>query len=410
MFLFLKLAFNNIIKNRRTTFTVLIAVFISVLAMEFTIGYVDGFKLKLINEALEAGGHMKIYNAEYYNNLDFAPVEKNIAWSAGLEKKLASAAGAKSIRPEINFGAIANSEYASQETMVQGIDYSRRNFTYERKKKSVIQGHFIENDKDVLVGVKMAQLLKLKPGDSLILMGMDQYGGINAVEGTVAGIFRNYNPNEEEGLVVCALPFAQKLLALQGEVTEIFVNIGDPFIAETAAKNIQAVLGTGMAVIPWQKGQEMIKYALDSMDIATIIMAALILFVAGLGIINSFLMNTMGRLPEFGVMRAMGISRRQLFMLITTESFIQGVLGTIAGLIPGIIIVYYFQLHPINYEAMGKMLGSYTGLDAMIGTALNANGVIVTSVTGILISVLASVYPAMVAINKKPVDILRVLE
>jgi ABC-type lipoprotein release transport system permease subunit len=165
-----------------------------------------------------------------------------------------------------------------------------------------------------------------------------------------------------------------------------------------------------MAVIPWQKGQEMIKYALDSMDIATIIMAALILFVAGLGIINSFLMNTMGRLPEFGVMRAMGISRRQLFMLITTESFIQGVLGTIAGLIPGIIIVYYFQLHPISYEAMGEMLGSYTGLDAMIGTALNANGVIVTSVTGILISVLASVYPAMAAINKKPVDILRVLE
>ncbi len=410
MFFFLRLALGNIFKNGRNTLTILIAVFISVFAMEFTYGYMDGFKLKIINEALSAIGHVKIYNAGYYNNLDFAPVEENVEWNKKSEEKILSMPGVVSVRPEINFGAMANSEYSNQETLVRALDPEAAGGQYEKLKKTVVQGNFIKKPGDLVIGIKMAALLKLKIGDSLILLTMDQYGSINAVEGRVSGFFRNYNPPEEEGLVICALPLAQKLLAMEGRVTEIMINIKDPFSAEHASADMQKALQEGVICVPWNKEQPMIKYMIESMDIAVYIMASIIVFVAGLGIINSFLMNVMSRLPEFGVLRAMGLGKSQLFMMIMAESFLEGVIGTIAGLIPAIALVYYFQINPINYEAMGDMMSSFKGLDSLIGTALTPGGVIVTAVTGILISVLASLYPAITAVSKKPVDILRVLE
>ena len=59
---------------------------------------------------------------------------------------------------------------------------------------------------------------------------------------------------------------------------------------------------------------------------------------------------------------------------------------------------------------MGDMMESMGGIDALIGTALVPSSYITVFVTGVLISVLASLYPAFSAARKKTVDILRVLE
>lgn len=410
MFLFLKMAFGNIFKNTHSSVTIMIAVFISVFAMEFTLGYMDGFKMKLIDEALSVSGNIRVYNTDYYNDLDFAPMDLNIADDEKLNNALNAFPGILSVRKEINFGVMASTEETNQESMVQAIDYRIKSDIYDNRRKEIKEGRFIENDGEVVIGVKMAKILKAKIGDKIVMLSMDQYGSINAVEGEVCGIFRNFNPTEEEGLILCSLGLAQKLLSIQGAVTEVIVNVEDPFAAETAAKALMEKLPPGLTAVPWQIGQPILNLALSTMDAGIYIIAFIILFVAGLGIINSFLMNIMGRLPEFGVLRAMGVSRPQLFVMIIFESFLLGVIGTIAGLIPGVSLVYYFQVYPISYEAMGSMMDSFGGINTQIGTALTLSGVVAVVMTGILISVAASVYPAFMAINKKPVDILRVLE
>jgi putative ABC transport system permease protein len=85
----------------------------------------------------------------------------------------------------------------------------------------------------------------------------------------------------------------------------------------------------------------MIAMMFDMLDASIAFIVILILLVAGMGISNSFLMNIMGRMPEFGVMRAMGLSGKQMFAMILSESFVLGVIGSIAGLIPGVGLVYY---------------------------------------------------------------------
>ncbi len=72
--------------------------------------------------------------------------------------------------------------------------------------------------------------------------------------------------------------------------------------------------------------------------------------------------------------------------------------------------MYYLQLNPINYEAMGDVFEDYEGLDSYIGTALTVEGAVLVFLTGVLVAIAASVYPALTAVSKRPVEILRVTQ
>jgi ABC-type lipoprotein release transport system permease subunit len=410
MFFFLKLALGNVIKNKRNTMSIITVVIICVFFMQFVVGYMDGFKQKLINDAISQTGHITVYNKGYYENLDFAPVDMNLEYNKAEMKKIADTAGVQDIRPEINFGVVANTEADNKESMVKAIDPSLNSASYDKRRKTVKEGRFPEKNDEILIGIKMARLLKAGIGDKIIMMTMDQYGSINAVEGKVSGIFRNYNPSEESGLIICTLALAQKLLALEGRVTELIVNVNDYTKAREVAAVLEKELKKGMIAVPWQVESAFMVSMLDMMNVSIGLLMAIIIAVAGMGITNSFLMNIMGRLPEFGVLRAMGLGKGQMFGMIMAESFTLGIIGSIAGMIPGALLVYYFQVNPINYESMGEVFDKYEGLDASIGTALTMEGVILVFVTGVLVALAASIYPAITAIIKKPVEILRVTQ
>jgi len=203
MFFFLKLAFGNVIKNKKSVYAILFVVAVCVLVMQFTVGYMDGFKDAIINSSIRETGHVNVYNKKFYDNLDFSPVQYNMKYDETVIRKFMTIPGAESVRAEINFGAIANSEKDSKETLVKAIDINSGGRVYDKRKRNIRRGGFIEKETDIVIGEKMAGSLELDVNDSLILLTVDSYGALNAVEGRVAGIFRNFNPAEESSLVIC---------------------------------------------------------------------------------------------------------------------------------------------------------------------------------------------------------------
>ncbi len=445
---FLKLALKSIWKNKRSTITILVVVFICVFLMEFTIGYIEGMKKEMSDDALLNIGHIVLYHKDYHDNLDFMPLEYNIEYNKKIAEKIKQTPNVVSVRAEINFGAIANSEKENIDAFVKAIDLNEIQ-NYDKKKKSVIKGRFIENDKEFVIGYKAAESLKADIGDSLILLTIDSYGSMNALEGKIVGIYKSFIISEDKSGVICSLTTAQKLLGMEGKVTEILINVKD-FMgykyqtlgkidelrkklekakteaekneilkilnekyplkgAEKTAKDLEEKLPDYVVAVPWQKDQGYLIMLLNITDIWIYIILGIIFFVASMGISNSFLINITGRMQEFGVLRAMGLSTKQLFGMIVSESFLLGLIGSISGIIPGILLVYYFQLHPIDYSAMGEALEVYKGMDVVMGAYFSIKDAVYTFITGILISVFASLYPAFTAIKKKPVEVLRMI-
>jgi len=448
MLFFLKLGLRSILKNKRNSITILLVVFICVFFMEFTIGYIDGMKKEMSDDALLNIGHIVLYHKDYYNNLDFMPLEYNIEYNDRILEKIKNTPNVVSVRPEINFGAIASSEQENIDALVKAIELKNIE-NYEKRVKSVIKGRFIEKDREFAIGYKVAQSLKIKIGDSLILLTIDRYGSMNAIEGKVVGFYKSNIVSEDKSGVICSLATAQKLLGMEGRVTEILINVDD-FMgydyktlgkiddlrkkaekakdekqkqkilnlletkyplkgAEKTAKDLESKLPDYVTAVPWQKDQGYLILLLNITDIWIYIILGIILFVAAMGISNSFLINITGRMQEFGILRAMGLSTKQMFGMILSESFLLGLIGSIAGMIPGIFLVYYFQINPIDYSAMGEALEVYKGMDVVMGAYLSLKSAFYVFITGVLISVLASAYPALIAIKKKPVEILRMI-
>ncbi|MCX8093813.1 MAG: FtsX-like permease family protein, partial [Candidatus Goldbacteria bacterium] len=410
--------------------------------------YIEGMKREMSDDALLNIGHIVLYNKDYYENLDFMPLEFNIDYNDKIAEIIKKTPNVVSVRPEINFGAIASSNKENLDAFVKAIDLKEVK-NYDKKIKTIIKGRFIEKDKEFIIGYKAAELLKVDIGDNLILFTVDKFGSMNAIEGKIVGIYKSFITSEDKAGVVCSLPTAQKLLGMEGKVTEILINVKD-FMgydyhtlgkiddlrkklekaktdteknkiqkilsekyplkgAEKTAKELEEKLPKYITASPWQKDQGYLIMILNIADIWIYVILGIIFFVAAMGISNSFLINITGRMQEFGVLRAMGLSTKQLFGMIVSESFLLGLIGSIIGIIPGILIVYYFQIHPIDYSAMSDALDIYKGMDVIMGTYFTLKDTIYTFITGILISVFASFYPAFIAVRKKPVEVLRMV-
>ena len=412
MFMFLKLAWGNVLKNRRSSITILIVVFVCVFFMDFGVAFMDGFKSKILGDFLNEAGHINIYDSRYYKEMDFVMNEYNVNLTPELLKAVKTVPGVKTVRAEINFGAIANTQTENLECMVRAIDPENASDNYTKLASSVIKGSFIKGDKDILVGERGAKLLGTGIGQKLVILSVDQYGSISAVEGNVVGIYKTFNAQMDERGVLCALPLAQKLLSIGNSATKVTVNLNDPVLAPAGAQALQKILPAGLIAVSWQTGQAFIVSYLKLLDASIFVIAFIIIFGASMGIINSFLMNVMNRLPEFGALRAMGLGKGQMFLMIITESLFLGIVGTVLAIIPGTALVLHYQAHPFNYERiLSTMQGTPMGaMDSSIGTAFVPATFAIVILTGILISVLASSYPALIAVSKKPSEIMRVLE
>ena len=113
-------------------------------------------------------------------------------------------------------------------------------------------------------------------------------------------------------------------------------------------------------------------------------LAAIAVIVAGLGIVNTLTMNVMERVREIGVLRAVGMTRRQVWRMVVVEAGIVGVIGALLGCLTGV-------------AAGLVMIGLAGGLGGSAGIEIPWLILIVAAVFGVGVAILAAAYPARLA-------------
>src|SRR6202000_3396154 len=116
-----------------------------------------------------------------------------------------------------------------------------------------------------------------------------------------------------------------------------------------------------------------------------LVFAGIALFVGAFVIANSLSITIAQRTREFATLRTLGASRRQVLCSVLTESLIVGVLASIVGIAVGIALAKgLFAL----FSAVGLSLPNS-------GTVLKSRTIIVSLVVGIVVTMLASLRPAL---------------
>jgi putative ABC transport system permease protein len=112
-------------------------------------------------------------------------------------------------------------------------------------------------------------------------------------------------------------------------------------------------------------------------------LAIVAVIVAALGIVNTLTMNVLERVREIGVLRAAGMTTRQVRRTVVVEAGILGVAGSILGILTGIVA--------------GAVMVAIAGGDAALGFGLPWSSIGLAAALGIGLSMLAAWYPASLA-------------
>jgi ABC-type lipoprotein release transport system permease subunit len=264
-----------------------------------------------------------------------------------------------------------------------------------------------------LVGRQLGELMGLHAGDTVAVVGQGVDGSLANELFTVADLVTTSVDLVNRQAVLIQLGEAQSLFAMPGEAHEIVVHSVRAADARTLASRLASAPSlAGAEVLDWETlGPEMVSLV-DLIDVAGLLVLALVFIAATAGVANTMLMATFERTREFGMLLALGSRPSRIVRLVLTESLVLGTIGALLGSIVGVILVVITHRTGIDYATLtggGPTELSFAGLRWSLRfypTLTTMDVIRATGAVGVT-SLLASLWPALRASRLEPVRALR---
>lgn len=405
--LHLKLAFRNILRQKRRSFLTGLSMVLGFVMAAFTLGVVEGSYGNIIRIFTEDHtGHVQIHKTDY---LDRPTLYKQIGNLDEVLQKTRAVDGVVAAAPRIYAPSLVYAGDRNTVTTLIGIDpeAERHTSTIEKKRREgpfLTAGQDAEGYDQVMVGATIAQRLHLEIGDEIILIGQGVDGSIANDLYKVESIVGDKTTYEADKIFL-SLDAARRYLSMGPTAHEIAVITKSPDDAEPLATRIAAALGNEtLSVAPWQKVEEIffntMKADKDSNKVTTLIIMAMI----AIGVLNAVLMSVLERTKEYGLFRAVGTRASHVFWMIILETML---LGTIASAI-GLAIAWPLLMHlsvqgipiptPVDVGGM-----PFDTILAKVSVATLTEPAVLVLATAFLVSL----WPAARAARVTPIEALR---
>ncbi|MEE8487166.1 MAG: ABC transporter permease [Gemmatimonadota bacterium] len=259
----------------------------------------------------------------------------------------------------------------------------------------------------IVLGVSLADRLGLFPGEPVTVVAFQ--GAELTPTGIqpqmrlfeVTGIFKTGLYQYDTKFSYIDLEQAQELLRMEGTVTGVEFNVVDPWKSGEVAERLSQELGFGYRVEDWQKQNSSLFSALKLEKFAMGVILLLIVLVASFNIVSTLIMVVHDKVREIGILRTMGLRGSDITRIFMLQGVVIGLVGTSFGTAGGLALAwaletYEFITLPGDVYFIDRLPVSIDPLDV---------GFIVAA--SLLISFLATLYPARQAAGYTPVEAIR---
>lgn len=413
--LLVMLAWRNIWRHRRRTLITLSSIAIGFALATLMIGINDGAHNSMIRNAIKLGeGHLTVQPRGY---LEAPANHKYLADGETLLEKINSLNPAGRVEPRISLQILASSASNSVGALLEGLG-PRGDQRADLLQPLLVEGAWIVpgDQRGILIGDGMARKLKVRVGSKVVLMAGKQGGDSQAQLGRVRGIFDARVDELDDYLILSDIWLARRFLEGEGAdstrqpVTRIALFLDNPDnLAEWKARLQTAIADSRVVILDWREMMPQLVQFIMVDDAGNYIFVLLILIMVVFGILNTVLMSVLERTREFGLLRALGISRYHLLWLVFCESLLLSLLAEGIGWIAAGAVHLWFANHGIDIGAlMGgstQMMGTF--MDPVIYTELSAARVFQLTLLIFAATLGSGIYPAIKASRVTPVEALR---
>jgi len=257
----------------------------------------------------------------------------------------------------------------------------------------------------ILLGAELADSLQVEVGNEVTIISPQDGVGFLGVQPKarsfrVAGIFRTGMYEFDLKLAYCDLSEAQRFFHLDSQVNRIELRLTDVAQSGAILKKVnQRISNPNLEVLDWKKLNKNLFSALQLEKIVMFVVLAFIVLVASFNIVGSLIMIILEKAKEIAILKSMGATAKNTRNVFLVVGGFIGVIGSVAGLLVGLGTCWF--IHNIGI----KLPRQY--YIEMLPVHVDSTTILTVFVSGILICMLATVYPAVQAARLRPVEGLR---
>ena len=217
----------------------------------------------------------------------------------------------------------------------------------------------------------------------------------------VVGIFESGFYDFDDNWAYSSLAAVQKILSLRDVVNSIELKVDDLYLAPEIGKQAEKIAGPRYASTNWQEQNRQLLNALRMERAVTVITIGLIEMVAALNILITLVMMVMEKYRDIAVLMSMGARRSQIRRIFMMQGLLIGLVGTAIGLTFGYALCYLADRYRwVRLDEQVYAL-SFVPFEPRAWDGLWV------AAAAILISFLATIYPARNATRILPTEVLR---
>ncbi|ABB32584.1 lipoprotein releasing system, transmembrane protein, LolC/E family [Geobacter metallireducens RCH3] len=266
----------------------------------------------------------------------------------------------------------------------------------------------------IIIGRELARSLNIYPGDTVnVISPLGNITPLGMVpkmkQFRVVGLFNTGMFEYDSTLAYVGLSEAQEFLSLGHAATGIQLRVQDVYRTGELVRKIDRELGFPFHARDWMQMNKNILFALKTEKMVMFVILTLIVLVAAFGIASTLFMVVLEKTKDIAILKSMGATGRSIMKIFVLEGLIIGISGTVIGVIGGLLVAY-------NLEPIVGVVQKVTGFELFskdvyyldhFPSRVVLSDVVLISVTAVLISLVATLYPSWQASKLPPAEALR---
>jgi putative ABC transport system permease protein len=356
-------------------------------------------------------GHLQIHRTGYIASIDNLPLQLNLQPEqvSIIEGVLGRDGAIAVFSKRVKFGGAFSNYKQTTNIRINGVNPDQEFSTCPQLLSRFVEGPADESSLErgkILVPELLARGLKIKVGDTAVVVATNEDGSVNGKTFLIGGILSSATgPGGRDGYI--HIDDARELLRMEGDgVSEIAVRIRDFDQIDKVRKRLLSAVADQRTqegkpifeVHTWESLSPFSNIA-KMIDVMTFFLVLMLVAVVLISIMNVMIMAVYERIREIGTIAAIGTQPRRILALFVTEGFVMGALGAFLGLIIGLSIIYVLNLFGISYS-----FGRQEAL--VLQPTISLLQAAVISALVIFASIVASLQPAWKAAKMEPIEAL----
>ncbi len=383
-----------------------VGILLGVATLIIVMAVMNGFRNQLFEKILGLNGHVVVYKMSGTGPFNDYP---------DLAQRLAATPGVKAVVPLIEGQVMLSSPTQALGGIVRGITEQGLQ-ALPLVSNNVILGSLegFDTSGGVAVGSRLATSLGLQLGDSVTLVNPR---GNTTPFGTtprskpyrISAIFEMGMAEYDRTMLFMPLDEAKRYFSRGDQVDVLEIMVSDPERVDQYVATMRPLAGGDYAFTDWRQRNQTFFTVLEVERTVMFIILSLIVLVAALNIISGLMMLVKDKGRDIAILRTMGATKGAVMRVFLITGASIGVVGTIAGLIIGIIFCW-------NIEAIRQFVQWLTGTTLMdpavyyltrLPADIDIGETVFIVVLAFVLWLLATLYPSWRASRLDPVEALR---